>query len=970
MTIDTPRVVTGGTPKSVLHRGPRAFVSELGTIDTRKKGTSIRVGKIVVAGPEVADVEVEGSILVNVPVVGTVLVDDMVTVMIDQDGTAVVFGEASGGGTGGPTPRGIAVAGTPVSIPDDAWTKIPVTGTVYWNDGDFTVNSGDLLCQVAGRYHVVGSVDLNTTLASNLRITTAVYKNGVLASPNIQGSATSPTSQAILPVQASGYINLVVGDRLSLRYYQETGGTRTMGAAWLQAERVGPGAQGPAGVAGPDGPPGPPGPPGSVTVTEALFPPDDPDIGDIWVETGGVPWLNHSYGVDPREVTNSPVINFGFTPAVGSVVEVLVYSVPNPIAGGASPGWTKVSTTGSTPSSTMSLFYKTMTDTPDTSLELAVALASYPFQYEVFEYPSGSVLDGSTTNITTTTTFPTLSGLTATYKVMRAAYGAVVTGTTGTGASTWTPGTAGWVESRDNLELKTTTDGAYLTTAVIPGHAGTSVTPAGTFVNAAPLNTGDKPKMVWAWRMTAPSGTEDTMWVWDGDEWVSMIGPPGPPGPMGEVEGSERGITVGASSGVSVPAGGSPTKLPLTGLVYWNDGDWTVDSGDIVCVNPGRYHVIGVVDLGGSSTTASRLIAHVYQNGTTTSPPTDSAMTAPVDQLMNRFRVSGYINCVAGDRLSLRVYQDTGATRTSESSWLMAERVGPGLAGPQGDSGPEGPPGADGGTTILTGSGPPSVGVGTDGNFYLDQDADTLYGPKGGVTYGPALMAFATKTPVSNVSAGGGYVIGNKFKMNAAGTITALRFWKAATTATTRTLKLWSVPAETLLGQATTVEVSGATGWIEAAMDVPVDVIVNQEVMVSWDEFQTYSYIDSVTASDVSQITLLAGHYGVTMGGYPPNGRAFNHFGDLVLRIPSAGDTWPVAMAPGSGGGVTKMTFNFASPLTEWVLNHDLGTTTVEVNCYDLTGTIEYDPEIEITDANTVTVKWYYATAGIARILG
>lgn len=71
-----------------------------------------------------------------------------------------------------------------------------------------------------------------------------------------------------------------------------------------------------------------------------------------------------------------------------------------------------------------------------------------------------------------------------------------------------------------------------------------------------------------------------------------------------------------------------------------------------------------------------------------------------------------------------------------------------------------------------------------------------------------------------------------------------------------------------------------------------------------------------------------------------------------------------------TGGGVSKFEVSFASPSTTWLVNHNLNTTNVEVNCYDLAGVVQYDPEIEITSVNTVTVKWYYATTGLARVLG
>lgn len=66
-----------------------------------------------------------------------------------------------------------------------------------------------------------------------------------------------------------------------------------------------------------------------------------------------------------------------------------------------------------------------------------------------------------------------------------------------------------------------------------------------------------------------------------------------------------------------------------------------------------------------------------------------------------------------------------------------------GLPGPAGPAGSDGSPGAPGpvgpagsagaeGRTILHGSGAPAVGIGVDGDFYLDDAAYVLYGPKAG----------------------------------------------------------------------------------------------------------------------------------------------------------------------------------------------------------------------------------------------
>lgn len=57
---------------------------------------------------------------------------------------------------------------------------------------------------------------------------------------------------------------------------------------------------------------------------------------------------------------------------------------------------------------------------------------------------------------------------------------------------------------------------------------------------------------------------------------------------------------------------------------------------------------------------------------------------------------------------------------------------GPAIQGPPGDPGPQGLPGIQGvpGTKILYGTGDPAVGIGVNGDFYIDNTQAFLWGPK------------------------------------------------------------------------------------------------------------------------------------------------------------------------------------------------------------------------------------------------
>lgn len=62
--------------------------------------------------------------------------------------------------------------------------------------------------------------------------------------------------------------------------------------------------------------------------------------------------------------------------------------------------------------------------------------------------------------------------------------------------------------------------------------------------------------------------------------------------------------------------------------------------------------------------------------------------------------------------------------------------------------------------------------------------------------------------------------------------------------------------------------------------------------------------------------------------------------------------------------------FNFASAATVWTITHNFGTRLIEVSAFDSSGAIEYDPEIEYTSTNVVTIRWFYPTSGYARVIG
>lgn len=113
----------------------------------------------------------------------------------------------------------------------------------------------------------------------------------------------------------------------------------------------------------------------------------------------------------------------------------------------------------------------------------------------------------------------------------------------------------------------------------------------------------------------------------------------------------------------------------------------------------------------------------------------------------------------------------------------------------------------------------------------------------------------------------------------------------------------------------------------------------------------------------------------ILTGTTPPTagtGNQGNFYLDSVAHIlygPKTGSAWPVALDGSGGAGMRTFEQTFASASTTWTITHNFGTRVVEVNCYDPTGVDEYEVEADVVDANTVVVRWFYPTAGIARVM-
>jgi fibronectin type 3 domain-containing protein len=178
--------------------------------------------------------------------------------------------------------------------------------------------------------------------------------------------------------------------------------------------------------------------------------------------------------------------------------------------------------------------------------------------------------------------------------------------------------------------------------------------------------------------------------------------------------------------------------------------------------------------------------------------------------------------------------------------------------------------------------------------------------PSGGTVSSESL--FTTQTPASpSATDGVAYEMGMKFRVARAGSITALRYWKALNDTGTHVGRLWSSTG-TLLGSVTFTG-ENASGWQQQALPAAIGVQANTTYVVSVNIGSRYPYTASGLASSIvnGDISSVAdGNNGVfgTSGAFPTKSfNNANYFRDLVF-------------VPGVAGTAAKLTLSPASTLT------------------------------------------------------
>ena len=199
------------------------------------------------------------------------------------------------------------------------------------------------------------------------------------------------------------------------------------------------------------------------------------------------------------------------------------------------------------------------------------------------------------------------------------------------------------------------------------------------------------------------------------------------------------------------------------------------------------------------------------------------------------------------------------------------------------------------GSTIITGSAPPTPVVGAEGNFYLDATAHILYGPKSESARGTPVRSQPATVPPGY--SGGGYTYGQHITCIGGGEVLALRFYRAAGNPTlSRSLKLWTA-AGVQLASLTTAETAGVGGWLEYTLPTPISVAAGATVVVAFttaaSDQTAYNATGPTSATpelSIGQACYIAGSAGL----FPDQTRVSNHYADILFTPP--GLVWPVAL--------------------------------------------------------------------------
>lgn len=208
--------------------------------------------------------------------------------------------------------------------------------------------------------------------------------------------------------------------------------------------------------------------------------------------------------------------------------------------------------------------------------------------------------------------------------------------------------------------------------------------------------------------------------------------------------------------------------------------------------------------------------------------------------------------------------------------------------------------GGAGNFTVLTGTGPPTDATAALGEFYIDTQTNTLYGPKmapGSTFYGPNVRA-TQQTPDGTTNLGGAMSLGSWMTITSTtgARAVALRFHKASggVAGSSRSLRLYILGGTLVASTTTSNETIG--GWQEAPLATPVTLnyATSYVVVYDWPEGLPVSYGGTVSSAS-TVITYGGCRYQGAIGGYPTSAGSATLGTDMVVQVTTTG-SWPTAL--------------------------------------------------------------------------
>jgi methionine-rich copper-binding protein CopC len=188
-----------------------------------------------------------------------------------------------------------------------------------------------------------------------------------------------------------------------------------------------------------------------------------------------------------------------------------------------------------------------------------------------------------------------------------------------------------------------------------------------------------------------------------------------------------------------------------------------------------------------------------------------------------------------------------------------------------------------------------------------------------GVSACPCTLLETTLAPqLPNLSNGSGLTLGLRFTPTVSGSITGLRYWRAASNTGTHVGTLYAANAAVL---ATVTFVDGAEGWQQASLATPVSVTAGATYIASYfSPTGVYSATTNVFTTPMSNPPLAS----VDSGGVFGSGNVFpnqsfgapNYFVDVVFTTTTVLSNPPAVMSASPGNGARSVPINGSATLT------------------------------------------------------